>query len=154
MNQPLLLVTSKCNANWWASTMQASVKMEQPSYNQWQIISQYSIQNLLIIIILPCSPSIKATANKRKHQGDTLLPKNNIQHHHNHIQSILQLRRHSSNIGTSSVKLRWNRFRKFCIVRIPPLKHGNPESWYSHKKKSFSKNPIIYVQATIKTLKR
>jgi hypothetical protein len=30
---------------------------------------------------------------------------------------------------TSSVRLKWNLFLKFCIVRGPPLKHGKPESW-------------------------
>ena len=110
--------------------MQALTKMEQPIYQQCQIISQYSIQNPLIIIILPCSPSIKATANKRKHQGDTLLPKKkyNTIPSKSHPKRFAVKKTNNSNIGTSSVKLRWNRFRKFCIVRIPPLKQGKPES--------------------------
>lgn len=35
---------------------------------------------------------------------------------------------------TSSVKLKWNRFLRFCIVRGPPLKQGKPESWSKHKR--------------------
>lgn len=38
--------------------------------------SQYSIQNPLVIIILPCPPCIQAAANQGKHQGHTLLTGN------------------------------------------------------------------------------
>lgn len=103
------------------------VKREQANDHHRQTISQYPVQNPLVIIILPCPPCIQATANEGKHQRYTLLPreKKNVANRQkkNTVKRVTNI-----SIETSSVKLRWKRFRRFCIVRGPPLKQGKPES--------------------------
>lgn len=60
---------------------------------------------------------------------------------HNYVKAVKSSSKREI-LLTSSVRLRWNRFLRFCIVLGPPLKQGHPESC-SHSAYNWIKHQFV-----------